>query len=128
MPMSDRQYQNIDEYIAGCPVELQSTLQRIRAVIHETAPQASEAISYGMPTFKLEGNVVHFAVFKDHYGFFPAASGVEHFQDKLAAYTTSKGTIQFPLDQPVPYDLIREITAYRVTENLQRAEAKKNKK
>jgi uncharacterized protein YdhG (YjbR/CyaY superfamily) len=118
---------NIDEYIAGYPADIQGILQKIRAIIHEAAPEAQETISYQVPTFTLKGNLVHFAAFKQHISFFPASSGVENFKNELAAYKTSKGTIQFPLGQPIPYDLIRRIVLFRVQENLARAEAKKKK-
>jgi uncharacterized protein YdhG (YjbR/CyaY superfamily) len=105
----------IDAYIAAFPPEVQAKLQEIRQTIRLAAPEATEAISYAIPTFKLNGrNLVHFAAFKNHLSFFPTGSGVEAFQQELSAYTISKGTIQFPLDQPVPLDLIRRITAYRV--------------
>lgn len=118
---------NIDEYLAGYPEDIREILQKIRAVIHAAAPQAQETISYQIPTFTLKGNLVHFAAFKNHISFFPASSGVEKFKSELAGYKTSKGTIQFPLGQPIPYDLIRRIVLFRVEENLARAEAKKKK-
>lgn len=108
---------NIDEYIAAFPQDIQEILQKIRATIREAAPQARETISYQMPTFTLKGNLVHFAAFKRHIGFFPTPSGVEQFKDELTGYKTSKGTIQFPLGQPIPYDLIRRIVLFRVQEN-----------
>jgi uncharacterized protein YdhG (YjbR/CyaY superfamily) len=116
---------NIDEYIAGFPADIQEILQKIRAVVHEAAPEAQEAISYQMPTFKLKGNLVHFAAFKHHIGFYPAPTGIERFQKELAAYPSSKGAIRFPLDQPIPYGLISEVVKYRVQENLEKAKAKK---
>ena len=119
---------NIDEYIAGYPADIQGILQKIRAIVHETAPEAQETISYQIPTFTLKGNLVHFAAFKSHISFFPASSGVEKFKNELEGYKTSKGTIQFPLGQPIPYDLIRRIVLFRVQENLARAEAKAKKK
>jgi uncharacterized protein YdhG (YjbR/CyaY superfamily) len=119
---------NIDEYIAGYSADIQQILQKIRALIHETAPEAQETISYQVPTFTLKGNLVHFAAFKSHISFFPASSGVEKFKNELEGYKTSKGTIQFPLGQPIPYDLIRRIVLFRVQENLTRAEAKAKKK
>jgi uncharacterized protein YdhG (YjbR/CyaY superfamily) len=119
---------NIDEYIAGYPADIQGILQKIRAIVHETAPEAQETISYQVPTFTLKGNLVHFAAFKSHISFFPASSGVEKFKNELEGYKTSKGTIQFPLGQPIPYDLIRRIVLFRVQENLARAEAKAKKK
>jgi uncharacterized protein YdhG (YjbR/CyaY superfamily) len=119
---------NIDEYIAGYPADIQQILQKIRTIVHETAPEAQETISYQVPTFTLKGNLVHFAAFKSHISLFPASSGVEKFKNELEGYKTSKGTIQFPLGQPIPYDLIRRIVLFRVQENLARAEAKAKKK
>lgn len=121
-------YATIDEYIAGFPAHIQEILQRIRATIREAAPEAQEAIKYRLPTFTLHGNLVHFGAFKDHIGFFPDPSGIEAFADELAPYRTSKGTVQFPLDKPIPYDLIRKVTAYRVQENLAKAAAKAAKR
>lgn len=115
----------IDEYIAGFSPEIQAILQEIRAVIRAAAPAAEEAISYQMPTFRLKGNLVHFAAFKEHIGFYPTPSGTEHFQQALAAYKGGKGSVRFPLEQPIPYDLIREIVEFRVAENLAKAAAKK---
>lgn len=106
---------SIDEYIAAFPDEIQEILQKIRQVIHDAAPEAKEAISYQMPTFKLNGNLVHFAAFKDHIGFFPTPSGVEAYPE-LMLYKTGKGTLQFPLDEPVPYELIRRVVEFRVLE------------
>jgi uncharacterized protein YdhG (YjbR/CyaY superfamily) len=109
--------QTIDTYIAGFPEDVQAILQQIRRTIHETAPEATEAISYGMPTFKLHGNLVHFGAFKSHIGFYPVPSGVEAFKDELAAYKQGKGSVQFPLDKPMPLDLIRRIVEFRVQES-----------
>ncbi|ETT64665.1 DUF1801 domain-containing protein [Paenibacillus sp. FSL H8-0457] len=121
-------YGSIDEYISSCAPEVQEILQKLRRVIQETAPHAKEKISYQMPTFDLHGNLVHFAAFKKHIGFYPAPSGIEAFQDELKEYHTSKGTLQFPIDQPLPYDLIRRIVQYRVQQNLEKAESKAKKK
>lgn len=107
----------IDAYIAGYPEEVQAILQQIRRTIHETAPEATEAISYGMPTFKLHGNLVHFGAFKSHIGFYPVPSGMEAFQEELAAYKQGKGSVQFPLNKPMPLDLIRRIVEFRVQES-----------
>jgi uncharacterized protein YdhG (YjbR/CyaY superfamily) len=107
---------NIDEYIAAQTEENQLLLQKIRTAIHEAAPQAQETISYQMPAFKQKGTLVYFAAFKDHIGFFPTGSGVEAFKDRLSAYKTTKGTIQLPLDEPLPLDLIKEIVRFRVKE------------
>ena len=120
-------YKNIDEYIANFPPEVQAILQKVRATIHEAAPGAMEAISYQMPTFKLKGNLVHFAAWKTHIGFYPTPSGITQFEDELSIYARSKGTVHFPLDQPIPYDLIRKIVLARVKENLEKAEAKARK-
>jgi uncharacterized protein YdhG (YjbR/CyaY superfamily) len=116
----------IDAYIAAFPDDVQAILQQIRQTIHEAAPEATEAISYGMPTFKLHGNLVHFAAFKNHIGFYPVPSGIEAFKDELAAYKQGKGSVQFPLDRPMPYDLITRIVKFRIGENV--AEAKRRKK
>lgn len=113
----------IDEYIAGYPPDVRERLQKIRRAIRKAAPDAGEAISYGMPTFKLSGNLVHFAAFKEHIGFFPTPSGVEKFERELAAYETSKGTIRFPHDKPIPLGLIGRIVKFRVRESLARAAA-----
>jgi uncharacterized protein YdhG (YjbR/CyaY superfamily) len=107
----------IDDYIAQFPDDVQQILTRIRAVIKEAAPQATEKISYQMPTFYLNGNLVHFAVHKRHIGFYPTPTGIEAFKEELSAYQGAKGSVQFPLDQPIPYDLIRRIVQFRVAEN-----------
>ena len=118
MQTSENVPDSIDGYIAQYPAEIQDILQQIRAVVRAAAPQAVEKISYQMPTFYLHGNLVHFAAQKHHIGFYPAPSGIEHFAKELSAYKTSKGAAQFPLDQPIPYDLIHRITVFRVQENL----------
>ena len=112
--------QSIDEYIAQFPADVQGKLIEFRRVIIKAAPDATEKISYGMPTFFLHKNLVHFAAFKNHIGFYPAPSGIEAFKDELTAYKTSKGAIQFPIDKPLPLDLIARITAFRVAENLKK--------
>ena len=109
--------QTIDAYIAGYPEEVQAILQLIRRTIHETAPEATEAISYRMPTFKLHGNLVRFGAFKSHIGFYPVPSGMEAFKDELAAYKQGKGSVQFPLNKPMPLDLIRRMVEFRVQES-----------
>lgn len=118
----------IDQYIASCPAEVQELLYSLRKIIKETVPEASEKMSYGMPTFALHGNLVHFAAFKNHIGFYPAPSGIENFREELSKYKSSKGAVQFPLDQPIPYELVREIVKFRVAENIKQAEEKKKKK
>lgn len=111
------QFATIDDYIASFPPTVREKLGAIRTVIHKTAPDAGEAIRYGIPTFRLDGsNLVHFAAFKDHLSFFPTASGVGKFREELSSYTMSKGTIRFPLNEPVPYDLVERIVRFRVEE------------
>ena len=118
---------NIDEYIAAFPEDVQVMLAELRATIQAAAPAAEEKISYQMPTFALNGNLVHFAAFKNHIGLYPAPTGLEAFQEELSVYKTGKGSVQFPIDQPLPLDLIRKIVQYRVAENAQRAAAKSKK-
>ena len=119
----------IDAYIAGFPPDVQAILQQVRATIREEAPDAQEKINYGIPTFTLGGgNLVHFAAFKKHIGFYPTPSGIEHFKDELSAYEGAKGSVKFPLDQPIPYDLFRRITEFRVAEVQAKAAAKGKKK
>jgi uncharacterized protein YdhG (YjbR/CyaY superfamily) len=113
------EYKTIDEYIQTFPPEIQTILQKIRQTIHKAAPEAVEAIAYQMPTFRLTGkNLVHFAAFQNHIGFYPTPSGIEAFAKELAPYAKSKGTIQFPLDKPIPYDLVDKIVKFRVQDNL----------
>jgi len=118
----------IDEYIVGFPDDVQEILQEIRMTIRKAAPDAEEAIKYQIPTFTLKGNLVHFAAFKEHIGFYPTPTGTEAFQKELSDYKSGKGSIQFPLDEPIPFDLIRRIVEFRVRENLERAEARRKKK
>jgi uncharacterized protein YdhG (YjbR/CyaY superfamily) len=121
-------FTSIDEYIATFPAEIQKILQEIRAVVKAAAPEAEEKISYQMPTFFLKGNLVHFAAFKNHIGFYPAPTGIEAFAQDLSKYKGAKGSVQFPLNQPMPLDLIARIVKYRVAENLKKAETKPGKK
>ncbi len=114
------QYKTINEYTAAFSQDIQAILQKMRLAIHEAAPEATEAISYQMPTFKLNGNLVHFAAAKNHIGFYPTPSGIERFKSELSQYKTSKGAVQFPLDKPIPYDLVKKIVAFRVGEALQK--------
>jgi len=113
----------IDEYIAAFPRDVQEILEKIRQTIHKAAPAAEEAISYKMPCFKLKGNLVYFAAFKKHIGFYPIPSGIEKFKDELSKYEQGKGSVQFPLDKPIPYDLIGRIVEFRAQENLNKAAA-----
>ncbi len=119
---------SIDEYIAGFPPEVQAILEKVRKTIRTAAPDAEEAIKYQMPTFALKGNLVHFAAFKNHVGFYPAPTGIEEFKNELSVYQGGKGSVQFPLDKPIPFALISRIVKYRVKENLARAKAKGKKK
>jgi len=107
----------IDEYIAGFPQDIQSKLKQMREVIRAAAPQAAEKISYQMPTFYLNGNLVHFAAFKNHIGFYPTPDGIDTFQEELSKYKGAKGSVQFPIDEPLPLDLVRRIVEYRVEQN-----------
>ena len=107
---------NVEEYIQAFPENVQQVLQKIRRIIHEAAPEVKETISYGMPTFKLNGNLVHFAAYKTHIGFYPSSSGITAFEQELSDYDYSKGTVRFPIGTPVPYDLIQKIVEFRVQE------------
>jgi uncharacterized protein YdhG (YjbR/CyaY superfamily) len=106
----------IDDYIAGFPREVQDHLKRIRTTIRKAAPEAHEAIKYRIPTFVLHENLVHFAGFKNHIGFYPTPSGIEAFKNELSAYKGAKGSVQFPIDQPMPVRLIERIVKFRVKE------------
>jgi uncharacterized protein YdhG (YjbR/CyaY superfamily) len=120
-------FSSIDEYIATFPESIQKILQELRATIKAAAPEATEKISYQMPTFYLKGNLVHFAAFKKHIGFYPAPRGIEAFKDELSEYEGSKGTVRFPIDKPLPLELISRIVKFRVAENLENAQKKKRK-
>ncbi len=117
-------FTSVDEYIATFPAGTQKILQEIRAAIKAAAPGAEEKISYQMPTFFLNGNLIHFAAFKNHIGIYPTPSGTEAFKEEIAKYKTAKGSIQLPLDQPMPLKLIDRIVKFRVAENLQKAKLK----
>ena len=120
--------QTIDEYIVEFTPEIQEKLVLLRKVIKEAAPEATEKISWGMPTFVLHGNLVHFAAFKNHIGLYPSPSGIDNFKDELSEYKGAKGSVQFPFKKPIPYELISKIVKFRVAENIKMAEEKlKNK-
>ena len=128
MKDSDASPKTMDEYISACPKDVQDILEKVRATIRKAAPEAEETIDYQMPTFKLKGNLVHFAAHKKHIGFYPTPSGIEKFKEEISVYEWAKGSVQFPLDKPIPYDLISRITEFRVKENLERAAVKGKKK
>lgn len=128
MEESKKPLQSIEAYIAQFPPEIQEILQSIRETIQAAAPEATEKISYGMPTFYLSGNLVHFAAFKSHIGFYPAPSGMEAFEKELSVYKRGKGSVQFPLGEPVPYELIGRIVKIRAEENKREARQKAKKK
>ncbi|MDG3546309.1 iron chaperone [Methanobacterium formicicum] len=118
--MVSKKIQTVDEYISSFPPDIQGILEEMRETIRESAPEAEETISYGMPTFRLKGNLVHFAAYKNHIGFYPTPSAINVFKEELSHYNTSKGTVQFPLDEPVPLDLVRKMVLFRVQENLKK--------
>lgn len=128
--MENRQsdYNSIDEYIGTFPKEVQEILKKLRAVIKEVAPNAEERISYRMPTFSQKGNLVHFAAYEKHIGFYPTPSGIQAFKNELSVYEGAKGSIKFPIDEQLPYTLIGKIVRFRVTENSRIAEEKLRKR
>ncbi|ETT80971.1 hypothetical protein C176_19689 [Viridibacillus arenosi FSL R5-213] len=119
---------SIDEYILQFPHEVQEKLKTIRKVIKDAVPEAEEKISYQMPTFALHGNLVHFAAYKKHIGFYPTSSGIVAFEHELSDYKSSKGAVQFPLEKPIPYELVSEIVKFRAAENKKKADGKLKKK
>jgi uncharacterized protein YdhG (YjbR/CyaY superfamily) len=124
MRAEHKAHQTIDEYIADFPPDVQRILENVRKTLREAVPDAEEAIKYQLPTFMLEGNLVHFGAFKNHIGFYPTSSGTAKFKKELSAYKGAKGSVQFPLDKPIPLGLIQKIAKFRVKENLEHAEAK----
>jgi uncharacterized protein YdhG (YjbR/CyaY superfamily) len=116
---------SINEYIQSFPIEIQTILNELRTLIQKAAPEANEKMSYQIPTFYLNGNLVHFAAFKNHIGFYPTPSGISHFSELLKKYKTAKGSVQFPIKEPLPKDLIKKIVEFRVKENTQRPKKKK---
>lgn len=113
-------FSNVEEYIASAPADVQDKLLQIRDLIREAAPEAEERISYKMPAFYLDGNLVYFAFHRKHIGLYPTSSGIKRFEKELADYVHAKGSVQFPLDKPLPIDLIRRIVRFRVEENRKR--------
>ncbi len=116
----------IDAFIKEFPKDVQKLLSQVRTTIRDAAPDAEETISYAIPTFKLKGNLVHFAAYKNHIGFYPGSTGITAFKKELSGYQSAKGSVQFPLDQPLPLDLISKIVRYRVQENLEKSKKKKS--
>ena len=117
---------DIDKYIASFTKDKQKLLEDLRAIIRKAAPQAQETISYGMPAFKQDGMLVYFAAWKSHIGFYPTSSGIRAFAKDLSAFIVSKGTVQFPLDKPLPTGLITKIVKFRVKENLEKRVKRNN--
>lgn len=126
--MERAKFNSIDEYISTFPESVQKLLKEMRRVIHAAAPEASEKISYQMPTFYLKGNLVHFAALKNHIGFYPTPSGIQAYEKELAPYASTKGAVQFPIDKPIPFDVVTKVVKFRVAENLKKAEQKSAKK
>jgi uncharacterized protein YdhG (YjbR/CyaY superfamily) len=120
-------FNSIDEYILQFSPEIQEKLKTIRKVIKESSPEAQEKISYQMPAYVLHGNLVYFAAFKNHIGFYPTSSGIAAFKQELSEYKGAKGSVQFPHTKPIPYELIRKMVEFRVAENIMRAESKLKK-
>ena len=118
--------ENIDQYIADFPIETQKLLQQIRETIHKAVPEAKEVISYGMPAFKQNTVLVYFAGYAKHIGFYPTGSGIEAFKEEFTQYKWSKGAVQFPLDKPLPLDLITRITKFKAERDLEKVKKKKS--
>ncbi|MGB8217096.1 MAG: DUF1801 domain-containing protein [Candidatus Methanoperedens sp.] len=118
MTIAKKQFKTIDEYISTFPKNVRDILEKLRQTIKKSAPEAEETISYQMPAFKLNGkNLVYFAAFKNHIGFYPIPSGIEAFKKELSPYKQGKGSVQFPIEKPIPYDLVKKIVIFRVNEN-----------
>ncbi len=128
MENGQRKFDSIDDYIERFPPEIQAILKELREAIREAAPEAEEKISYQMPTFFLKGNLVYFAAYENHIGLYPAPSGIEAFGNELNAYKSGKGSIRFPIDEPLPLELIKRIVRFRVEENMNKFMKKKNRK
>ena len=126
--MKAKQPTTIDEYIAGFPKDVQERMQKVRAAIKKAAPDAEEAIKYQIPTFVLNGNLIHFGGYQNHIGLYPGSRPVEEFKDELSQYEVSKGTVRFPLDKPLPMGVITKLTKFCVKRNLEKAATKRHKK
>ena len=127
MEATNRKFKTVDEYLSAFPANTKSVLKDLRKTIKQAAPQAEELISYNMPAFKLHGMLVYYAAYKEHIGFYPTPSGIEAFKKELSIYEGAKGSVKFPIDKPIPLDLISKIVKYRVKENLEKAGAQKKK-
>lgn len=127
MTMNKTMANEIDKYIEAFPKDTQNILEQLRTTIKKAAPGAEEMINYGIPTLTLNGNLVHFGAYKNHIGFYPAPSGIKAFQKELSIYEGAKGSIKFPIDKPLPFDLISKIVKFRVKENLEKASTKTKK-
>lgn len=128
MDLNSKTVTNMDEYISRFDENIQRLLEDIRKCIREAAPEAEEKISYQMPTFAYYGNLVHFAAYSGHIGFYPAPSGIEAFKDRLSQYKWAKGSVQFPIDKPMPFELISDIVRFRVQENAEKVKASAKRK
>jgi uncharacterized protein YdhG (YjbR/CyaY superfamily) len=126
MAASSRQFKTMDEYINAFPEDVRRILSELRQTVKEAAPEAEETINYQIPTFTLNGNLVHFAAFENHIGFYPTPSGMEAFKKELSGYKGAKGSVQFPINEPLPLPLIRRIVEFRVKENMARKPKKKS--
>lgn len=124
MAMNKKTPKSIDDYVDRFPKEVQQLLQKVRLTIRKAAPKARETISYGIPTFSLDGNLVHFAAYKSHIGLYPGASGITAFKKELSAYRGAKGSVQFPLDEPLPLALVSRIVKFRVKQNSSKEKKK----
>jgi uncharacterized protein YdhG (YjbR/CyaY superfamily) len=127
MESNKKVFNSIDEYIAQFPEDVQKKLKELREAIKASAPDAEERISYQMPTFRLKSNLVHFAAYKKHIGFYPTPGGIKPFEHELSAYEVSKGTVRFPIDKPLPMNLISKIVKFRVVEDLKKMPRKNHK-
>lgn len=125
--MAQDKINTIDEYIKQFPEDIQLILSMIRHVIKDTVPEAEEKISYQMPTFYLQGNLIHFAAHKNHIGLYPMPSAIEAFGNELSVYKSAKGSVQFPTNEPIPLELIKKIVEFRIKENIEKANAKRKK-
>ena len=124
MLTSKKQFKTIDEYIKAFPDDVQRILEKMRKTIRDAAPGALEEISYQMPAFKLNGALVYFAAFKNHIGFYPTSSGIKQFKKELSRYQGGKGSVQFPIEKPIPYDLVKKIVIFRMKENQEKRKLK----